>query len=392
MRGALPAPLLMRVIAGIVADEIARETKRSPPVGEVVGWNAATRLDEDGLGLDSLMLLQAAQRVADLFCMREVGYEDYLLVSRRLGDWTELVAKSLAVKCETIVFRTSGSTGEPRNCAQPYAQLVEEAAILAGLSGGPKRIVGCVAPQHIYGFLHTILSAAALGLESVDLRATPPAARLGRLRAGDLVVATPHLWGLMAEAGERFPEGVLGMTSTAPMPAALADRLAEMGLSRLVEIYGSSETSGIGWRADHGAPYELLPWWRREGGGIARADGPVVALPDVVEWLDARRLRPLRREDGAVQVGGVNVYPARVADTIRRWPGVADCLVRRAGSGAASRLEAFVVLPELDADEAALVRELTSFCARELAAPERPARIAIGRGLPVDAMGKLTAW
>jgi 4-coumarate--CoA ligase (photoactive yellow protein activation family) len=388
----LPIPLLMRVIAGIVADEYARETKRSLPVGEVVAWDAATQLDEDGVGLDSLTLLKAAQRVADFFAMRDVGYEDYLLVSRTLGEWADLVAQSLAVKGETVTFRTSGSTGEPKSCTHPFAHMVEEAVALARLAGSPQRIVSCVAPHHIYGFLHTIVSAAALSLETVDLRAAPPGARLGRFRSGDLVVATPHLWSLMAEAGGRFAEGVTAMTSTAPMSAELADRLAEMGLTRLVEIYGSSETSGIGWRADLRAPYELLPWWTRVGDRIARAGVEAVALPDVVEWRDARRLRPVRREDGAVQIAGVNVYPVRVAETIRRFPGVTDCIVRRSGRGDDSRLEAFVVSASGAFNKDAMARGIEGYCQRNLTAPERPARIEIGRGLPLDAMGKPTAW
>ena len=388
----LPAPLLTRILAGILADEYARETRRTPPIGEVLAWGAETRLDEDGVGLDSLMLLNAAQRVADFFSLREVGYEDYLMMRKRLGDWTNIVEMSLAVKCETVTFRTSGSTGPAKSCTHPFAEMAAEATAIAQLAGPPKRVVSLVAPHHIYGFLHTIVSAAALGLDSVDWRAVPTGSRLARLRPGDLVVATPYVWGQLAEQGGRFPGDVVGLTSTAPMTAELADGLAAMGLSRLIEIYGSSETSGVGWRADMRAPYELLPWWRRAGEGIARAGGKSIALPDVAAWVDERRLRPIRRADGAVQVAGVNVYPARVADAIRRHPGVTDCVVRRSAKAETSRLEAFVVFAgrEFDRDEKA--REIARFCMNELSAPERPAYIEVGLSLPLDAMGKPTAW
>ena len=387
----LPADLLLRVVAGLLADEYARETKRTPPIGEVLAWDGAQRVDEDGVGLDSLMMLAAAGRVADFFGLRDVGYEDYLMVRRTLGEWVEIVEASLAVKHEQVTFRTSGTTGPGKSCAHPYAQLEREAVTLARVAGPPRRIVSFVAPHHIYGFLHTILSAAALNLPSHDLRATTPGSRLARLGEGDLVVATPFIWDLLAQEPGRFAPGVVGMTSTAPMPTELADRLADKGLARLVEIYGSSETSGLGWRDDPRGPYELLPWWRREGEALTRENGDPVAAPDVVEWVGARHLRPVRRADGAVQVAGVNVFPARVAEAIRRAPGVGDCVVRRASGAADARLEAFVVVVE-PADREATLRDLARFCQRELSAPERPVRIEIGARLPLDAMGKPTAW
>lgn len=388
----LPVDLLRRVIGGVLADEYGRATRRSLPVGEVVGWGAGTRLDEDGVGFDSLMLLAAAQRVADFFGLRDVGYEDYLLVRKTLGEWAEIVALSWSVKRDLVTFRTSGTTGPSKTCAHPFKHMVREALAIAAIAGRPRRIVSLVAPHHIYGFLHTIVSAASLGVETLDLRAVAPGSRRERLRADDFLIATPFVWSLLAEEGGLLPEGVVGMTSTAPMPVDLADRLADRGLARLVEIYGSSETSGIGWRDDMRGPYQLLPWWRRAGEEIADETGATVALPDVVEWLDAGRLRPVRRADGAVQIAGVNVYPARVADTIRRHPGVSDCVVRRAGADADSRLEAFVVIADKAYDRDEKAREIARFCRDELTAPERPVHIEIGARLPLDAMGKPTAW
>ncbi len=388
----LPVDLLARVIAGLLADEYGRATRRSLPVGEVAAWSTATRLDEDGVGFDSLMLMAAAQRVAEFFGLRDVGYEDYLLVRRTLGEWAEIVALSWSVKHDLVTFRTSGATGPSKACAHPYRHLVREALHIARLAGRPHRIVSLVAPHHIYGFLHTIVSAASLGVETVDARTVAPGSRRRQLRADDFLIATPYVWNLLAEEGGRFPEGVVGMTSTAPMPVELADRLAGSGLARLVGIYGSSETSGIGWRDDMRGPYELLPWWRRAGQGIAAESGEIVALPDVVEWLDSGRLRPVRRADGAVQIAGVNVFPAHVAETIRRHPGVTDCVVRRASAEVDSRLEAFVVFKDTAFDRDEKAREIARFCMIELTAPERPVHIEIGGRLPLDSMGKPTAW
>ena len=95
------------------------------------------------------------------------------------------------------------------------------------------------------------------------------------------------------------------------------------GLSRLLQVHGSSETAGIGWRDDPDGPYTVLAHWDRDTpphpqhdvGQMRRAPAPggpaaseTVVAPDRLEWLDRRRYHVRGRQDGAVQVGGVNVF------------------------------------------------------------------------------------
>ena len=53
-----------------------------------------------------------------------------------------------------------------------------------------------------------------------------------------------------------------------------------------------------------------------------------VRLEDHLLWLDDRNFLPTGRRDNAVQVGGVNVYPARIAAKIQSLPEIAACAVR----------------------------------------------------------------
>ena len=69
---------------------------------------------------------------------------------------------------------------------------------------------------------------------------------MAELRAGDLVVGYPDFWRAIARAGRALPGGVIGITSTAPCPADVAGDLQSLGLDTLVELYGSSETAGVG--------------------------------------------------------------------------------------------------------------------------------------------------
>ena len=175
-------------------------------------------------------------------------------------------------------------------------------------------------------------------------------------------------------------------------------------------MYGSSETAGVGWREEAGAPYCLLPYWSRPD--APAADAPAVEptaelvrtlpaggqarypLPDTLAWEDERRFRPAGRIDGAVQVGGTNVFPAYVAEVLGMHPGVKEAAVRPMRPDEGRRLKAFVV-PLGAAGEAALDAlrsELLDWCAARLSTPERPAAISFGERLPRQASGKPADW
>jgi hypothetical protein len=123
----------------------------------------------------------------------------------------------------------------------------------------------------------------------LDLRGFAPGALSRQLRPGDLVVGFPDFWRGFAEAGVGAQQGsaterderderasalqdVVGVSSTAPCPDAVARGAVDAGLARLVQVYGSSETAGVGWRDGPDADYTLFPYWRRAHRG-AHVDG-----------------------------------------------------------------------------------------------------------------------
>ena len=112
------------------------------------------------------------------------------------------------------------------------------------------------------------------------------------------------------------------------------------------------------------------------------------ALPDHIERIGDRGLRPTGRRDGAVQVGGYNVWPGRVAAMLRTLDGVVDAAVRLGDDG---RLKGFIVRDDA-ADPDLLSARIDQAIADRLAGPERPKSIRFGRSLPRDALGKLADW
>jgi len=153
-------------------------------------------------------------------------------------------------------------------------------------------------------------------------------------------------------------------------------------------------------RTDPQAPFALLDHWRRDGAqALTRdtADGGTATLemPDGAEWRDDRHFALSGRRDGAVQVGGHNVFPERVRERLLEHAGIADAAVRMENS--TGRLKAFIVpagpgvFPGGAGGDASL-DELDAWCGARMTDAERPRRFTTGVSLPRNAMGKLADW
>lgn len=349
--------------------------------------------------MDSLELLSVASAVNEALHLHESGVEDLLLARRTFGEWMDVAAEGLATFDAQMTFRTSGSTGCAKACAHLLESLEQEVSHLATLTVGAQRLLSAVPAHHIYGFLFTILLPARFGtIDVIDVRRFTPQALVQRLRRRDLVVGHPAYWTLMARYAGALPAGVHGVTSTAPCPNVVAQGLQSIGLSSLLQVYGSSETAGIATRTSHETPYQLMPFWARDEaveGRLLRTlpNGTVCAHPmqDALTWSAARLFGVSGRLDDAVQVAGTNVFPSLVRQEITNHPLVADAVVRLMAPEEGARLKTFVV-PVAGADLASLREELWSWCESRLTAPARPRSFTFGDGLPRNAMGKLSDW
>ena len=393
------APGLQRVVADLLAAELAAlrpgRQLQAPP------WPAAFDLRRD-LGADSLELMGLASALETQLHLH--GSADApLLAHTRLADWLAAARAGLDADGSALTFRTSGSSGAPKPCTHPLALLWQEVEALARLLPGRRRIVSLVPAHHIYGFLFTVLLPRRLGIDIVcDLRDHAPAALAARLMPGDLVIGHPDLWRAVGQAAGPLAPDVVGVTSTAPCPPEVARAALATGLTRLVQIYGSSETAGVGWRDAPEGGYTLFPYWSREVQADLQAEGLVrqwpdgtrrpAALQDRLVWQGDGRFRPDGRIDQAVQVGGINVFPGYVADVLRLHPAVLDASVRRMRPDEGQRLKAFVVVKEGATADAALQAALHAWLSERLTAPECPAAYSFGPRLPRGASGKLADW
>jgi 4-coumarate--CoA ligase (photoactive yellow protein activation family) len=390
--------LLERFIADLLCDELKRARPGSPPAAPQP-WPPDFFLDEAGLGLDSIERLSAAAALTEALHLHEGGVEDLLLARRRFGEWVQVAHSGLVHFNEVMTFRTSGSSGVPKACSHPLALLRQETQYLATLFAGTRRIFFTVPGHHIYGFLFTVLLPEQLGAtELIDARQLTAQVLQQRVSRGDLITSHPAHWSIVARTSVIIPPGVVGVTSTAPCPSALPAALAERGLSRLVQVYGSSETGGVGWRDSSQESYVLMPFWSRDTDDdthLLRSapDGSVRSyeLQDRLTWEGVDRFTVLGRRDEVVQVGGVNVSPHQVRRKLLEHPHVVDAAVRLMDRNGCARLKAFIVpVPGLAVPD--LQRELVLWTETHLRAPDRPKAFAFGPELPRNAQGKPSDW
>ncbi len=384
-----------RVLRCLLAHELSAGGARKVTPAEMAGWPDILSLDADGLGLDSLQLVACGSAVNSFFRLHDTGLEDYLLAERRLDSWVKIIQAAQAEGTAGYSFSTSGSTGVARRCTHSLATLEAEVSHWAGVFANRGRVIQLVPSHHIYGFLFTILLPERLGVEVVDGRAIAPGRLRRMLRADDLLVGFPAGWPHLLRSLETLPQGIMATSSTAPLPAATHLALRDAGVARVTEIYGSSETSGIASRTAPDAAFTLLPRWRPGGSGgdaslIEVTTGACITLPDRAEWTDDGGLRLLGRHDAAVQVGGINVYPAQVARRLETHPLVAEAAVRLDSSLQEPRLKAFCTLRT--GSPSAARATLEHWCRENFSAAERPVGIQIGRQLPRNAWGKPTDW
>ncbi len=414
----LSRPALQRVVTRLLQSELkaigqgrdaegnAWETQQAWP--ETLRFRGEGPHDES-LHCDSFDVLRLAAAVNEMFHLHEAAQELGLLASETLGHWLDSIEEAWRRGVHKVTFTTSGSTGTPKRCTHEFAFLLTEITYLGEVFADRTRIIPLAPAHHIYGFLFTALLPDHLKIPVSAMENGNRSGGISDLGNGDLVVSFPDRWQWLDRTISHWPEGVAGVVSTAPCPPELAASLLEHGLGSLGEVYGSSETAGIGLRRWPETKYQLMPQWHfapvppgsdvshSEGALLTHNSGLQVRVKDRVDRLaisdtgqeDSFTLGS--RIDAAVQVGGTNVYPARIADVLRTQQGVQDATVRVAAFSEGGRLKAFIV-PQPQVDPTELQRQLEVWTRETFPAAEQVRSFSFGAALPRDAMGKDRDW
>jgi acyl-coenzyme A synthetase/AMP-(fatty) acid ligase len=340
----------------------------------LVTWCAAAVRGQTNL----LPASRAPQVIADV----QASYADHHIVDDELVG--QVLARGTAgqvpampqISADHIVQIgfTSGSTGVPTAHGKRWGSLhfntrfnAERIRECLGAAAAMPAVLATVPPQHMYGTETSVLLPLLAGMSVHSARplfAQDVAASLAEVPAPRVLVTTPvHLRTLLASS-QLFPEVAVVVSATAPLDAALAQRVAVVLKAPLLEMFGSTETCVIatrltaterGWRlypdvtlepaADH--TWVRAPWFDR-----------ATRLEDVVV-IEAGRMLLRGRNLDMIEIAGKR---ASLADLTRRLlsiPGVQDAVVfqpsdaeaEAQGVGQVQRVAAAVVAPTLSAQE-----------------------------------------
>jgi len=309
-----------------VADELAETRPAAGLVRRSLAWPSDVDLRKEGAELDSLELENCTARISSFFRLFEVGIEDLLLAKPSIDGWAQTVKMAAPHLGGDITVLTSGTTGQPKKCTHHLDRLAEDAHAVAGIIR-PKRILSNVFPHHVYGFIYTTLMPSLTGTSLIDLRL--PGSSQTDFQAGDLIVTTPFLLKNLLRQTDRFPPGVSILSSSAALPAELADMALEQGALQAVDVYGASETLGIGWRRAPDQTYTLFDRWEftKDQQAVVDVSGQHFPLMDGVDVVGEQQFRLGARRDNAVQIGGINVFPEAVEAALLEIAGVTAATV-----------------------------------------------------------------
>jgi hypothetical protein len=356
--------------------------------------DAPAYLDE--IGADGTLILSDA----DLGRRRQ-----YLL---RLPDAAAPSSPPLQGTDPEVVFFTSGSTGAPKAVAKPLSRLEAEGALLHRLWPLlPGRVEATVSHQHIYGLLFRIVWPVLAGRASrceVSYYWEQLVDRLDQETI--LVTSATHLTRMPNDLPWPEMRPALVFSSGAPLPLDAA-RKAATRLGQLpIEVFGSTETGGVGWRQQIEAdaswtPFPGINLSTGENGSLSVrspfiGDDRPSSMADAVEILADGRFRLGGRLDRVVKIEGKRVSLPRVEEVLLALPEIADAAVadlpERKGFLGAAVVPSPLGRDALEREGAhRFSRRLRRELAERLEPMERPKSWRFLQALPTNSQGKRPA-
>ncbi|HEY3644158.1 MAG TPA: class I adenylate-forming enzyme family protein [Gammaproteobacteria bacterium] len=270
-RGAVSRGAFRVRVAALRARLDAHPARRWALVCEDAGWFGAGLLALAG-GSRSIVLPQAPQ----LGALKDTGVDAVLtdrpeafagletLTAVESGD----AARAAVTQDDATVveFFTSGSSGTPKRVPKAYAQLRLEVEALErqwGAQLGDAMVAGTVPHHHLYGLLFRVLWPLSYGRPiHVPMCLQPAELRAAAGERSCVIVSSPAFLSRL-HAYEELPparQAAAVFSSGAPLGDEAARDLREKWGRSAIEVYGSTETGGIAWRAWDGNTERA--WWR----------------------------------------------------------------------------------------------------------------------------------
>lgn len=277
-RGMLDRAAFWRRVQGLSTAIANHPARRWALVCEDSGWFAAGFMALASNGR-TLVLPQAPQAgslgasgaaIDAVLTDRPENFAGFAVLAAAESTAATSVAPRLPADTIQVEFYTSGSTGAAKCVPKAFAQLRLEVEALERQWGkllGDATMAGTVPHYHLYGVLFRILWPLLSGRSFLSSMCMQPAALREAIAHGDcVIVSSPAFLSRIADYSDLPPPGRVRavFSSGAPLPDEAARRLMDAWGHAAIEVYGSTETGGVAWRAWSG-PQDRSLWRPIEG-------------------------------------------------------------------------------------------------------------------------------
>ena len=239
-----------------------------------------------------------------------------------------------------IYMYTSGSTGRPKAVRQRMTEFELDNAFVISRWGEEflkRKLITTVSQHHIYGFLFGISLPFSLGVPFRRTRIEYPEEFETLSDEKYMVIATPAFLKRTVEAEQHLPmEGCFIFTSGGVLTPEVAKRTDEVFGFWPVEVYGSTETSGIAWRQSKNGlawtPFDNAKIWKGDDGCLVIVspyikDPAGFATADMVDILPDGTFMLKGRSDSIVKIEEKRISLTEVENRILQTGLVADVKV-----------------------------------------------------------------
>lgn len=332
------------------------------------------------------------------------------------SKWHNLPPDIFRIDCDASVsFYTSGSTGQAKFIEKKFSQLQTEISCLETNFGATIKnsvLLSTVSHQHIYGLLFKVLWPISKGHAFVSQAFEYPehianTITLSNFDSVTLIASPAHLHRLVLDNPllplKQHVNNIF--SSGGPLDADKNIALQQQLECSLIEVYGSTETGGIGWRNRKSMTDDI--WQTFAGVSVAHQPNTELLLlsspyilqkqfygDDRIELISGKQFRLLGRADDIVKIEEKRISLSEVQTRCKQHEYVQDVCVLVIGSKR-KHLAAVIELNELGKEAKDSMplylfhRLFRAYLAQWFEAVTLPKKFRYPLQIPYNAQGKI---